>query len=122
MNINGKKKIGSTLIKGKLKLIFFFDVVILLLKNSKTKHQTTEMTEVHITYKKKCTQDDMLKSYSIAIRVATKWYKDHLKTNGDGNIEMVLLTDDRGNREKASATGIVSSGGIVLILEILEKR
>jgi hypothetical protein len=34
-----------------------------------------------------------------------------LKANGSDGIEIVLLTDDRGNREKASATGIKSSGG-----------
>lgn len=45
-----------------------------------------------------------------AIRVSSKWYNDHLKANGGDGIEVVLLTDDRGNREKASATGIKSSG------------
>lgn len=53
----------------------------------------------------------------LAIRVSTKWYKDHLKTNGSGeDIEIVLLTDDRGNREKATATGIKSSDGKVNII------
>lgn len=52
----------------------------------------------------------------IAIRVSSKWYKDHLKANGSGeDIEIVLLTDDRGNREKASATGIKSSDGKEMI-------
>ncbi|KAG1223994.1 hypothetical protein G6F35_004307 [Rhizopus arrhizus] len=42
-----------------------------------------------------------------AIRVSTKWYTDHLKANSsDKNIQAVLLTDDRGNREKAKATGL----------------
>ncbi|GAA5803489.1 hypothetical protein EDC94DRAFT_565135 [Helicostylum pulchrum] len=46
-----------------------------------------------------------------AIRVAAKWYKDHLKANGSGReIDILLLTDDRGNREKATATGIKNSG------------
>ncbi|CAO3623431.1 unnamed protein product [Mucor hiemalis] len=45
-----------------------------------------------------------------AIRVSSKWYNDHLKANGSEGIEILLLTDDRGNREKANATGIKSSG------------
>ncbi|KAI8365401.1 exosome complex exonuclease RRP44 [Radiomyces spectabilis] len=40
-----------------------------------------------------------------AIRVSAKWYADHLKGQP---IEIVLLSDDRANREKAMATGIVA--------------
>ncbi|KAL1928856.1 hypothetical protein VTP01DRAFT_2642 [Rhizomucor pusillus] len=40
-----------------------------------------------------------------AIRVAAKWYTDHLKSKG---IHVVMLSDDRANREKAAATGIKS--------------
>ncbi|KAI8146735.1 exosome complex exonuclease RRP44-like protein [Fennellomyces sp. T-0311] len=38
-----------------------------------------------------------------AIRVATQWYANHLKSQ---QIEAVMLSDDRANRDKASATGI----------------
>ncbi|KAI7867430.1 exosome complex exonuclease RRP44-like protein [Spinellus fusiger] len=42
-----------------------------------------------------------------AIRVSTKWYKDHLNQNAKGHsIEVVMLSDDRANREKALASGI----------------
>ncbi|KAF7726252.1 exosome catalytic subunit dis3 [Apophysomyces ossiformis] len=42
-----------------------------------------------------------------AIRVAAKWYADHLRSNGRGpRIEVVMLSDDRANREKAAATSI----------------
>lgn len=45
-----------------------------------------------------------------AIRVATKWYDEHLKLSNpddvDG-IQVVLLTDDKKNREKAQEEGII---------------
>uniref|UniRef100_A0A673K993 Protein DIS3 homolog n=1 Tax=Sinocyclocheilus rhinocerous TaxID=307959 RepID=A0A673K993_9TELE len=43
-----------------------------------------------------------------AIRVAAKWYTDHLakKTNG-GSLKVVLLTDDRSNKEKAEQYGLI---------------
>uniref|UniRef100_A0A8C2KSV6 DIS3 exosome endoribonuclease and 3'-5' exoribonuclease n=1 Tax=Cyprinus carpio TaxID=7962 RepID=A0A8C2KSV6_CYPCA len=43
-----------------------------------------------------------------AIRVAAKWYADHLakKTNG-GSLKVVLLTDDRANKEKAEQYGLI---------------
>uniref|UniRef100_A0A8C2I8M1 Protein DIS3 homolog n=1 Tax=Cyprinus carpio TaxID=7962 RepID=A0A8C2I8M1_CYPCA len=43
-----------------------------------------------------------------AIRVAAKWYTDHLakKTNG-GSLKVVLLTDDRANKEKAEQDGLI---------------
>ncbi|KAI8340999.1 exosome complex exonuclease RRP44 [Choanephora cucurbitarum] len=45
-----------------------------------------------------------------AIRVSTKWYTDHLKANGSGNnIDVIMLTDDNGNRERAKTMGIKSS-------------
>jgi exosome complex exonuclease DIS3/RRP44 len=48
----------------------------------------------------------------LAIRVATKWFADHLKANSSvENIDVIMLSDDRGNREKAKATGIKSCGG-----------
>ncbi|KAI7900875.1 uncharacterized protein BX663DRAFT_515563 [Cokeromyces recurvatus] len=43
-----------------------------------------------------------------AIRVSTKWYADHLKSVGS-SIDVIMLTDDRGNREKAAAMGLKSS-------------
>lgn len=46
-----------------------------------------------------------------AIRVATAWYENHLNKNAEKErkIRMVLLTDDRGNLEKANAEGILCS-------------
>uniref|UniRef100_A0A3B3DA68 Protein DIS3 homolog n=1 Tax=Oryzias melastigma TaxID=30732 RepID=A0A3B3DA68_ORYME len=43
-----------------------------------------------------------------AIRVAVKWYSQHLKTesNTDG-LKVVLLTNDQGNKEKAEENGLV---------------
>ena len=53
----------------------------------------------------------LLLSLLLAIRVATQWYSNHLKSHG---IETLMLSDDRANREKASATGIRSSSGIYI--------
>ncbi|OAC99195.1 hypothetical protein MUCCIDRAFT_154095 [Mucor lusitanicus CBS 277.49] len=54
-----------------------------------------------------------------AIRVATKWFVDHLKANSSGeNIDVIMLSDDRGNREKAKATGIKSCGVIEYVESI----
>ncbi len=43
-----------------------------------------------------------------AIRVTAKWYADHFakKTNG-GSLKVVLLTDDRANKEKAEQHGLI---------------
>ncbi|ORX46323.1 RNB-domain-containing protein [Hesseltinella vesiculosa] len=38
-----------------------------------------------------------------AIRVSAKWYKDHFKDHG---LQIVMLTDDRANREKGAAIGL----------------
>ncbi|KAI8637191.1 hypothetical protein BD408DRAFT_478224 [Parasitella parasitica] len=46
-----------------------------------------------------------------AIRVATKWFMDHLKANSSGeDVDVIMLSDDRGNRDKAKATGIKTCG------------
>lgn len=47
-----------------------------------------------------------------AIRVATKWYDDHLLANQanvpeEKRVRAVLITDDAGNREKAKEEGIL---------------
>ncbi|KAM7385436.1 hypothetical protein PAMP_001519 [Pampus punctatissimus] len=45
-----------------------------------------------------------------AIRVAAKWYSQHLKTaepDADG-LKLVLLTNDRGNKEKAEEKGLLA--------------
>uniref|UniRef100_A0A3P9M311 Exosome complex exonuclease RRP44 n=1 Tax=Oryzias latipes TaxID=8090 RepID=A0A3P9M311_ORYLA len=39
-----------------------------------------------------------------AIRVAVKWYSQHLKADG---LKVVLLTDDQGNKEKAEENSLV---------------
>ncbi|GAO49346.1 RNB-domain-containing protein [Saitoella complicata NRRL Y-17804] len=48
-----------------------------------------------------------------AVRVACAWYKKHLQeaVRGSGTKvpEVVMLTNDRGNREKAKAEGVVNS-------------
>ncbi|XP_020776908.2 exosome complex exonuclease RRP44 [Boleophthalmus pectinirostris] len=44
-----------------------------------------------------------------AIRVAAKWYSEHLKTfksTSDG-LEVVLLTNDQGNKQKAEEIGLI---------------
>lgn len=45
-----------------------------------------------------------------AIRVATKWYDDHLTVGAKKNnrIRAVLLTDDVNNRQKALAAGLLA--------------
>ncbi|KAK6325738.1 hypothetical protein J4Q44_G00050800 [Coregonus suidteri] len=44
-----------------------------------------------------------------AIRVSTKWYSDHLKnTPTDEGLKVVLLTNDRGNKEKAEKSGLLT--------------
>ncbi|CAB1327452.1 unnamed protein product [Coregonus sp. 'balchen'] len=44
-----------------------------------------------------------------AIRVSTKWYSDHLKnTPTDEGLKVVLLTNDRGNKEKAEESGLLT--------------
>ncbi|KAM9804414.1 exosome complex exonuclease RRP44 [Neosynchiropus ocellatus] len=44
-----------------------------------------------------------------AIRVATKWYSQHLKTSESGNdgLKVVLLTNDQGNKQKAEDDGLL---------------
>lgn len=43
-----------------------------------------------------------------AIRVATQWYEKHLRLSSDKNhMRIVLLTDDKKNREKAIEDGIL---------------
>lgn len=46
-----------------------------------------------------------------AIRVATKWYDDHLALNKSNQIRAVLLTDDKNNRSKAQDMGILACSG-----------
>lgn len=44
-----------------------------------------------------------------AIRMAAKWYSQHLKTsesNPDG-LKVVLLTNDQGNKQKAEESGLL---------------
>uniref|UniRef100_A0A674C271 Protein DIS3 homolog n=1 Tax=Salmo trutta TaxID=8032 RepID=A0A674C271_SALTR len=40
-----------------------------------------------------------------AIRISTKWYSDHLNNKG---LKVVLLTNDRGNKEKAEEAGLLT--------------
>lgn len=47
-----------------------------------------------------------------AIRVATKWYDEHLGKLKKTGVRPVLLTDDVGNRNKALAEGILACSGI----------
>lgn len=43
-----------------------------------------------------------------AIRVAAKWYSEHLKGLPDGDeLRVVLLTNDLGNREKAKENNLL---------------
>ncbi|XP_055769922.1 exosome complex exonuclease RRP44-like [Salvelinus fontinalis] len=44
-----------------------------------------------------------------AIRISTKWYSDHLNnTPTDMGLKVVLLTNDRGNKEKAEESGLLT--------------
>lgn len=44
-----------------------------------------------------------------AIRISTKWYSDHLNnTPTDKGLKVVLLTNDRGNKEKAEEAGLLT--------------
>lgn len=44
-----------------------------------------------------------------AIRTAVKWYNEHLKNlPGDGKIHVILLTNDRKNKERAVEEGIMA--------------
>ncbi|KAL1021732.1 hypothetical protein UPYG_G00017290 [Umbra pygmaea] len=44
-----------------------------------------------------------------AIRVSAKWYSDHLKKAlSEEEIQIVLLTNDRGNKEKAVESGLLT--------------
>uniref|UniRef100_A0A8C4VHB2 Exosome complex exonuclease RRP44 n=1 Tax=Gopherus evgoodei TaxID=1825980 RepID=A0A8C4VHB2_9SAUR len=44
-----------------------------------------------------------------AIRVATKWYDEHLKKiNSEETIQVILLTNDRNNKEKAVQEGLIA--------------
>lgn len=46
-----------------------------------------------------------------AIRMAVHWYQKHLATNND--IKVILLTNDNGNRNKATSEGISAYTGIL---------
>uniref|UniRef100_A0A8C9VKH7 Exosome complex exonuclease RRP44 n=1 Tax=Scleropages formosus TaxID=113540 RepID=A0A8C9VKH7_SCLFO len=44
-----------------------------------------------------------------AIRTAARWYSEHLKKAPDGEeLQVILLTDDKGNREKAEGCGVIA--------------
>ena len=44
-----------------------------------------------------------------AIRVAAKWYSEHLKKSESdtGPLKVVLLTNDQGNKQKAEESGLL---------------
>lgn len=44
-----------------------------------------------------------------AIRVAAKWYTEHLSQSPSGaKLKVVLLTNDRTNKEKAEESGVIA--------------
>lgn len=44
-----------------------------------------------------------------AIRVAAKWYTEHLsKSASAAELKVVLLTNDRANKEKAEQSGVIA--------------
>lgn len=46
-----------------------------------------------------------------AIRVSAKWYTEHLSRSQSGaELKVVLLTNDRSNREKAEQIGVMAYG------------
>lgn len=48
-----------------------------------------------------------------AIRVATKWYGNHIK-DLNPRVSVVMMTDDAGNRDKATADGLQAISGTCL--------
>lgn len=42
-----------------------------------------------------------------AIRVAVKWYGDHLEKAQSEGLKVVLITNDQGNKEKAEESGLL---------------
>lgn len=46
------------------------------------------------------------------IRKAATWYSQHLEKKGENVPKIVLLTNDRANREKAKNEGIIAYTGI----------
>ncbi|OZJ01556.1 hypothetical protein BZG36_05343 [Bifiguratus adelaidae] len=43
-----------------------------------------------------------------AIRIAARWYKEHIREQGH-DIDVILLSDDKGNRAKAEEDGVMTS-------------
>lgn len=44
-----------------------------------------------------------------AIRVAAKWYTEHLnKSTSGAELKVVMLTNDRANKEKAEQSGVIA--------------
>lgn len=41
-----------------------------------------------------------------AIRVAAKWYNEHLKMSAENQLQVILITNDKKNKEKAAEEGI----------------
>lgn len=50
-----------------------------------------------------------------AIRTAGLWYQNHLRRSSGDKVDVVLLTDDAGNRANAIREGLQAFSGILLI-------
>ena len=50
--------------------------------------------------------------YNSAIRVAAKWYKQHL----DGKTQILLITNDKENKRKAIAEGLSAETGMLCMI------
>lgn len=55
----------------------------------------------------------------IGIRIATKWYADHLKSTG---IDVIMLSDDRANRDKAAAMQVRTYSGMDCVYVVTTYR
>uniref|UniRef100_A0A3B4BGX9 Exosome complex exonuclease RRP44 n=1 Tax=Periophthalmus magnuspinnatus TaxID=409849 RepID=A0A3B4BGX9_9GOBI len=76
--------------------------------HEKDKHFYTFTNEHHETFIEREPGESANDRNDRAIRVAAKWYSEHLKTFksiSDG-LEVVLLTNDQGNKQKAKEIGL----------------
>ncbi|ELU08883.1 hypothetical protein CAPTEDRAFT_225692 [Capitella teleta] len=74
-----------------------------------SKHFYTFVNEFHKdTYIERIKGESANDRNDRAIRTASLWYQKHLHHACDGEVRVVLLTNDRENREKAKAEGLVA--------------
>lgn len=55
-----------------------------------------------------------------AIRTSTLWYNNHLKTHPNGEITVILITDDKDNKTKAQQDGLIACTMVEYVDELKE--